>query len=70
MDRDFRKFEKPRNPKRIPGILKILEKIWKKYPDLRLGQLLENAVKKNLYYMEDEKLMEELEKFYKNKNRR
>ena len=29
-----------RDPNRIPEILKELEKIWSKYPDLRLGQLI------------------------------
>ncbi len=31
-----------RDPKRIKRILKLIEKIWTKYPDLRLGQLLQN----------------------------
>jgi hypothetical protein len=31
-----------RNPKRIPRILKTIEKFWAKYPDQRLGQLLRN----------------------------
>jgi len=29
-----------RNPDRIPVVLKYLETIWKKVPDLRLGQLI------------------------------
>ena len=29
---------------RIPIICKLIEKLWKKYPDQRLGQLLENYV--------------------------
>lgn len=29
-----------RDPKRINRILKLVGKLWKKYPDLRLGQLL------------------------------
>jgi uncharacterized protein YihD (DUF1040 family) len=33
---------KPRDPKRIPEVLDALKKIWKKYPDQRLGQLLLN----------------------------
>ena len=58
-----------RNPKRIPGIVKELTKIWKKYPQLRLGQLLYNAVYfmqqdfDNLYYMEDNKLIEFLQDY-------
>ena len=33
-----------RDPKRIKRILKLLEKLWLKSPDQRLGQLLENYV--------------------------
>lgn len=29
-----------RNPNRIPVMLEVLEEIWKKSPDLRLGQLM------------------------------
>lgn len=32
-----------RDPKRIQTVLKLLEKVWKKFPDYRLGQLLENV---------------------------
>lgn len=31
-----------RDPKRIDRILKLIENSWKRYPDLRLGQLLIN----------------------------
>ncbi len=33
-----------RDEKRIGKILKELEKVWKTYPDQRLGQILENYV--------------------------
>lgn len=33
-----------RNPKRIPEIIDRLHELWLKYPDQRLGQLLENYV--------------------------
>ncbi len=33
-----------RDPKRIKNILNLLEKLWNKNPDQRLGQLLENYV--------------------------
>ena len=33
-----------RDSKRIPIILKEVEKLWLKYPDLRFGQLLENFI--------------------------
>ncbi len=48
---------------RIPKILKRLEEVWKKNPDLRLGQLISN-VWPNLYPIEDEQLIFEIEKFY------
>ena len=47
-----------RDVNRIPQILKRLEDLWKKYPDLRLGQLIGNVIQDPaLYYVEDEKLM-------------
>ena len=33
-----------RDLKRIPRMIKQLEILWKKYPDQRLGQILENYV--------------------------
>ncbi len=33
-----------RNPARIPEILELLQKLWTKHPDQRLGQLLANYV--------------------------
>lgn len=33
-----------RDPKRIKKIIKELEELWNKYPDQRLGQILENYV--------------------------
>lgn len=35
-----------RNPDRIPQMLEALGDFWKKNPDLRLGQLLSNAVER------------------------
>lgn len=32
-----------RDPKRIPVLLEKLRTIWEAYPDLRLGQIVENA---------------------------
>lgn len=32
-----------RDLKRIKQIVKLLEKVWKKFPEFRLGQLLENV---------------------------
>ena len=47
-----------RNPKRIEPMLALIREIWNKYPDLRLTQLIMNALKMNQdpYYVEDEKL--------------
>lgn len=59
-----------RDPKRIPIILKQLEDLWMKHPDLRLGQLILNAfslhqgVDSRVYYMEDEDFIREVEKAY------
>lgn len=54
-----------RDPKRIPIILKEIEKIWDESPDLRLGQLLCNVLRDPaLYYIEDDKLVEYLKMYY------
>ena len=45
-----------RDPKRIPRIIKKLEKVWKAYPDYRLGQLVSNlmgAGRHDVFYTED-----------------
>lgn len=53
-----------RNPNRIPKILVLLEKVWEKYPDLRLGQLIENITRdagwNDAYCIEDDDLEKEL----------
>lgn len=55
-----------RDPNRIDLILDQLKTLWKKYPDLRLGQLILNVLQDPLlYYVEDEQLIEALEKAYK-----
>jgi hypothetical protein len=54
-----------RNPNRIHYIMKRIEEIWEKYPDLRLGQLIGNVIDVNyLYEIEDKKLIELMEKTY------
>lgn len=57
-----------RDIKRIDRILKLIEKIWRKNPDLRLFQLLGNCFGAgDNYYKEDDCLEQELEenlKFY------
>ena len=56
-----------RDPARIDVILKRLSEIWKKNPDLRLGQLLVGANSLTtipLFYTEDEALLDDVqEKF-------
>ncbi len=53
-----------RDPNRISQILEELQRIWQKYPDLRLGQLLGNASDELiLYYVEDDDLIAQLKKF-------
>lgn len=51
-------------------IIKVLDRMWKKCPELRLGQLIENATTKEqdnlsccIYYMEDNVFLERLLKF-------
>lgn len=48
-----------RDKRRINKALRTIKKIWKKYPDLRLGQLIVNAVPEiYLYHIEDDVLIE------------
>lgn len=54
-----------RDPTRIKPTCDRLSEIWSIYPNLRLGQLLENTVDMaGLYYMEDEELISRLNSFY------
>ena len=56
-----------RSKYRIDITLNELQNIWLDFPDLRLGQLLLNAVSDpELYYLEDEELIVKLQEFYKN----
>jgi hypothetical protein len=56
-----------RNPDRIDIILNLIEKIWKHYPDLRFGQLIENILyADNIFYTEDDELEAKLLAFMKN----
>jgi len=56
-----------RDPKRIEPMLNLIRNLWHKAPDLRLFQLLLNAVPSDnmAYYMEDEELVEALKFTYK-----
>lgn len=54
-----------RNPQRIKRILDLIEKIWIRYPDLRLTQLLGNCFEpEDLYYKEDDYLEKRLKEIY------
>jgi uncharacterized protein YihD (DUF1040 family) len=59
-----------RDPNRIPRILKHLQDIWERNPDLRLGQLIENVFPNteydfiSAYYLEDEDFLKALEEYY------
>lgn len=53
-----------RDPKRIPGILHDVQRVWEVFPDMRLGQLLLNvAADPTLYYLEDDELVHRLLEF-------
>jgi len=47
-----------RNPERIPKVLRELQKIWEKYPDWRLGQLIYNIPGLDPFFIEDYDLIE------------
>lgn len=56
-----------KDPKRIDRILKQIEEIWKKHPDLRLGQLVLNFAcnrtgLNGVYNQEDDITEEQLKK--------
>lgn len=58
-----------RDPDRIDHVIEKVREIWKKYPDLRLGQLLDNAVvmhtlpigQNHIFLVEDEELVKALD---------
>lgn len=54
-----------RDPKRIDFTLQQIKKIWEKYPDMRLGQLICNVIRCDvLYQIEDDMLLEFLDLGY------
>lgn len=68
-----------RDPKRIDKILDTIKEIWVKSPDLRLCQLLGNALQKTdtfsyitdteFYYLEDDILLQRLkDRYFKNQD--
>jgi len=58
-----------RDPARIDRILELVEKIWYNAPDLRLTQIIMNALRMNSdpYYVEDDKLEDALKSDCKEK---
>ena len=72
LEKQSKRDAKQRDPKRIPKILKQIEELWSRNPELRLLQLLMNPFPSEWppYYLEDRDLVKALEKFYKSKNRR
>ena len=55
-----------RDPNRIDRLLAKLAEVWKKYPQLRLGQLILNVIRDPaLYYVEDQKLIDAIIDYYK-----
>ena len=54
-----------RDIKRIPKTLKLIEKIWRKHPDLRLMQIILNCVDEGAtYYTEAKELAKILKETY------
>lgn len=55
-----------RKKEKIKRIIRLIERIWKKYPNLRLCQLIGNCFESgDNYHIEDDELEERLRKFYK-----
>ena len=55
-----------RNPARIDPILRLIGEAWKRSPDLRLGQIIVNAVRpvdpcSEVFYVEDDILLRKIE---------
>jgi len=50
-----------RNPDRIPVMLKYLEKLWRKYPDYRLGQLCWAIAGRDPFHFEMKEFLEAVE---------
>jgi len=48
-------------------ILKLLDQIWTKFPDWRLGQILVNATGEtgDMFYIEDDRLIKDLKELKK-----
>lgn len=54
-----------RDPKRIIPFLAQIEKIWKKYPDLRFGQLIVNIrFDRDPFFLEEKGFLEAMKRTY------
>lgn len=54
-----------RNPDRINRVLNTISKVWEKYPDLRLGQLIINVIPEDkIYNVEDDILESKIKERY------
>lgn len=57
-----------RDVSRIPRIISVLEDIWRRVPQWRLGQLIENikafSGKDDLFYVEDDEMENILKEFF------
>lgn len=52
-----------RDPNRIPEIILALMELWIKYPDQRLGQLMDNVTStsgREMYYIEDDETLAQI----------
>jgi len=57
--------KKMKNEDRMNKTLKSLRVLWRKHSDLRLGQLITNALSGDIYQIEDDDFIKALEEFYK-----
>ncbi len=46
------------------NVIKQLETLAERYPNLRLGQILQNAISGDLYYVDDAALLHALQQLY------
>lgn len=54
-----------RDAKWIAAVVGELERVWRRVPELRLGQLLINVFGMDFYYVEDAELIERIREFYR-----
>lgn len=61
-----------RHPDRIPAVLSELERIWKRHPDWRLGQLVSNLAdwaEESVWDIEEDTLIREIQTHLSNLER-